>query len=169
MTNLGFSYREANRLDDALAVQEEALRLQKAKLGSDHTNTLSAMTNLGQTQLRLRKYVEAESLLREHLSVAKKTQPDSYETARARNLLGAALAGQHKYAEAEPLLRAGYDELKAREQTIPAGARTRLLTAALEWLVQFYEATSQPEEAAKWRAQRAAHGATPAPPEPGKK
>ncbi len=60
------------------------------------------------------------------------------------------LLGRKKYAEAEPLLVAGYEGMKRREATIPPQGKPRL-TEALERLVQLYEATGRPDEAARWR------------------
>ena len=60
------------------------------------------------------------------------------------------LLGQKQYAEAEPLLLNGYEGMKSREATVPARGKYYLLEA-LERLVQLYEATDKPEEAAKWR------------------
>jgi hypothetical protein len=65
-------------------------------------------------------------------------------------MLGNALLGQKKYAEAEPLLIAGYEGMKQREATIPPEGKPRV-TEALERVVQLYEATNKPDEAAKWR------------------
>ena len=65
-------------------------------------------------------------------------------------MLGVPLLGQKKFAEAEPLLLSGYDGMKKQENKIPPPAKIRL-NQAVERLVQFYEATSKPDEAAKWR------------------
>ena len=70
------------------------------------------------------------------------------------SLLGGALLGQKKLAEAEPLLLKGYEGMKAREQTIPPQANTRI-PEALDRLIDFSTATNKPDEAAKWRAERA--------------
>ena len=39
-------YRSAGRLDEAMPLMEETLRLRKAKLGDDHPDTLNSMNNL---------------------------------------------------------------------------------------------------------------------------
>jgi eukaryotic-like serine/threonine-protein kinase len=65
-------------------------------------------------------------------------------------MLGGALLGQKKNAAAEPLLVAGYEGMKRRETTIPPQARDRL-TEALVRLIQLYDATARPDEAARWR------------------
>ena len=75
-------------------------------------------------------------------------------------LLGDSLLGQKKYAEAESLLVQGYEGMKQREANIPAVYKVRL-TEALEGLVQLFEARSNPNEAARWRAELAARKAPP--------
>ena len=46
MNNLAFGYRVAGKVDLALPLYEEALKLQKTRLGPDHPSTLSTMNNL---------------------------------------------------------------------------------------------------------------------------
>ena len=76
------------------------------------------------------------------------------------------MLGQRKYAEAEPLLLAGYEGMKVREKTIPPVGATRI-PEALERLVQLYEATNKPDEAAKWQAERAKYPPAQPPLPPG--
>ena len=46
MNNLAVAYRDAGKLDLALPLFEETLKLRKAKLGPDHPDTLLSMNNL---------------------------------------------------------------------------------------------------------------------------
>jgi hypothetical protein len=105
---------------------------------------------LGWDLVEQRKYTEAETPLRECLAIDQKNPRDDWTHFDAQRLLGGSLLGQKKYAEAEPLLLAGYQGLKRHEAKIPPD-RKRSLPEALEWLVQLYEATGKPGEAAKWR------------------
>jgi hypothetical protein len=66
--------------------------------------------------------------------------------------------GKRKYDEAGPLLVAGYQGLNERESSIRD--RTKVLTECLQYLVQFYDVTSQPEKAAEWRTKLAMVQAT---------
>jgi hypothetical protein len=100
--------------------------------------------------LALKKWAEAEPLLRESLAIRKKQEPDDWRTFNTKSMLGGALLGQKKYAEAEPLLVAGYEGMKKREAKIPPPGEIRL-AEALERLAQLYEATGNKDEAAKWR------------------
>src|SRR5262249_16251338 len=131
----------------------EALALARRKLGLASPSTRTCLRMLADCYTRSRQPAEAEALLRECLAFLQKKQPDGWELPQTQSLLGAALAGGQKPAEAEPLLLAGYKGLKAREQALPALSRKRLLTGALERLVQFYEASGQPRKAAEWRQQ----------------
>jgi len=46
MNNLALAYRAAGKLDQALPLLEETLKLRKAKLGPEHPDTLGTMNNL---------------------------------------------------------------------------------------------------------------------------
>lgn len=61
---------------------------------------------------------------------------------------------QGKFADAEPLLLSGYEGMKQREAKIPEPAKARLVEA-LDRLVELYTAIQKPDEATKWRAERA--------------
>jgi hypothetical protein len=142
--------------DQGRPVEAEPLLRQRladqriSKSGPDSVQVAAALATLGQNLIQQRKYAEAESLLCECLAIWEKKLPDDGARFNAQSLLGASLAGQKKYAEAEPLLVQGYEGLKAREAKIPPAVKHRL-TEALEQLVQLYEATGKPDEAAKWR------------------
>jgi tetratricopeptide (TPR) repeat protein len=111
------------------------------------------LAGLGQYLLETQKYAAAEPLLRECLAVREKKLPDDWLRFDAASLLGDALLGQQKNAEAEPLLLQGYDGLKRRESQMPKGFRFLAirLNQAAERLFRLYEATGQPQKAARWR------------------
>src|SRR5262249_62026892 len=90
--------------------------------------------------------------LRECLQIRAPKLPDDWRRFFRQSLLGASLAGQQKYADAEPLLRAGYEGMKAHDQTIPAPERETRLAEALERPLHPYDACGKPEQAAAWRA-----------------
>jgi eukaryotic-like serine/threonine-protein kinase len=118
------------------------------------------------TLLEMRDFAEAEPLLRKCLTIRENKEPDDWRTFNTDSMLGAALLGQKKHADAEPLLLKGYEGMKAREKEIPKEAATRI-PEALDRLVGLYTATNKPDEAKKWRAERAKYpdakkGAAPA-------
>ena len=68
MTNLGWAYTQAGKLDLAIPIQEETLKLRKARIGPDHPDTLETMNNLagaytqaGKLDLAIPLFVEALS------------------------------------------------------------------------------------------------------------
>src|SRR5262249_831826 len=86
-------------------------------------------------------------------AIRQKTLPLHWLTFNTQSMLGGALLGQKKYAEAEPLLLAGYQGMKKQEAQIPPQGKVRL-TEAVQRLVQLYEATGNPDEAAEGRKGR---------------
>ena len=106
------------------------------------------------------RFAQAEPLARECLAIREKKIPDEWRTFNARSMLGGSLLGQKKYTEAEPVLVSGYEGMKQRQDKIPADGRVRL-KEALQRLVQLYEATVRPDQAAEWQ-QKLAEFDTPA-------
>ena len=99
-------------------------------------------------------FIRAEELFREALSARQREEPKSWATFNTQSMLGGALLGQKKYADAEPLLLKGYEGMKHREKTIPPPSATRL-PESLDRLIELSAATNKPDEATKWRAERA--------------
>ena len=77
--------------------------------------------------------------------------------------LAAAFWARRSTRDAEPLLIAGYQGMKQRETTIGSQGKPRL-TEALERLVQLYDATNKPDEAARRRKELEARKAAGKPP-----
>jgi tetratricopeptide (TPR) repeat protein len=144
------AYSQAGRAADAARLVRELVADARKASPQDSPQLAGLLAQVSLMLLQVKAYADAEPLLRECLAIREKTQPDVWNTFTARSMLGGALLGQAKYAEAEPLLAAGFNGMKQREATIPPQASDRL-TEALERLVQLYEATNKPEEAAKWR------------------
>jgi hypothetical protein len=88
------------------------------------------------------------------VALREKVQPDDWRMCDAQSMLGGALLGQKKYAEAEPLLLKGYQGMKQREKKIPEQGKIRL-PEAIDRLIELYTTTDRPDEAKKWRAERA--------------
>jgi hypothetical protein len=124
-------------------------------LPADSPQLAGLLAQGGLALLTLKKWTEAEPMLRECLTIREKSQPDVWATFNAKSMLGGALLGQKKYADAEPLLLAGYEGMKQREKSIPPQGRPRL-TEAVERLVQLYEALDKKDEVARWTKEREA-------------
>ena len=143
-------YLKAGENAKLSALLNDELRRVRAALPSGNFALAGELAQIGWFLLKAEKWTEAESPLRESLVIREKAQPDLWSTFNTRSLLGGALLGQKRYTEVEPLLVTGYEGMKSREATVPARGKYYLLEA-LERLVQLYEATDKPEEAAKWR------------------
>jgi serine/threonine protein kinase/predicted negative regulator of RcsB-dependent stress response len=123
---------------------------QRKKDGPKSADTAGFLAMLGIRLLKLQKYKEAESILRECLTIREQLLPDNWVLFNTRSMLGGALLGQKKYAEAEPLLLQGYEGMKQRRSQIHTPGLARL-PEAVERLVSLYEATNQAEKAKAWR------------------
>ena len=107
--------------------------------------------------LQVERWAEAETLLREILTIREAKLAGAWQPEVSRAQLGSALLGQRRFAEAEPLLVAGAEGLLQRVETMPASARFRVREAvarAVDLYVQWGEAEATPQRAelaAKWR------------------
>jgi serine/threonine protein kinase/tetratricopeptide (TPR) repeat protein len=126
-----------------------AVERQRGKAGA---GLGAALARLGRTLVAAGRPAEAEVPLREALAVQTQAEPELWTTFNTQSLLGGALLGQKKYADAEPLLLQGYEGMKQREAMIPVNSKVRR-TEALERLVQLYDATGRPDQAAAYRHQ----------------
>jgi serine/threonine protein kinase/tetratricopeptide (TPR) repeat protein len=150
---LADAYKDGGRPADSVPLFEELIRFRTTAHGPGDLSVARAKVGLGQAFLYLKKYAEAEPILREALASQEKEQAGDYgvyAVATAQSSLGDALAGQQKYAEAEPLLMAGYEGLKRGATYVPAASRNSP-GRVLERLVRFYDGWGKPDEAAKWR------------------
>jgi tetratricopeptide (TPR) repeat protein len=159
------TYERAGRVAEATALARDNLAAARKALPAGSPKLVAAVAAAGTALLRLGAWADAEAALREWLAAREATEPDDWGAFAARSMLGAALLGQRKYAEAEPLLLAGYGGMMQRERTIPPQGKGRLPEAA-EGLVELYTATSKPDEAKKWWAERAKYPFVAPPPRP---
>jgi tetratricopeptide (TPR) repeat protein len=146
--------RQAIDFYDKLAAKQPNDPNVKLELAKRYASLGGVLDQLGLELLEQKKWAEAEPLLRECVTIREEAQPDAWNTFNAQSMLGAALLGQKKYTEAEPLLLKGYQEMKAREKTIPPQGKIRL-PEALDRLIELYTPTNKPDEVKKWRAERA--------------
>ena len=154
LNNLGKTYCAANQGEKAAALFKEVVADRRKRAKPDDPSFAGLLAQVALHLSKCRQHAAAEEMLRESLAIREKWQPDAWTTFNTKSMLGGALLGQKKYAPAEPLLVKGYEGLKAREKTIPTTGDTRI-PEALDRLVELYTATGKPDEAAKWRAERA--------------
>ncbi|MBX9622484.1 MAG: tetratricopeptide repeat protein, partial [Gemmataceae bacterium] len=160
------AYARAGRPADAARVVGEVLAQERAghEPGSPGLGGLLAAYGKILTDL---DPAAAEPVLRECLELREKLNPTAWNTANAKSLLGGALVGLGRLAEAEPLLVAGYAGLLADRANIPPPAANNLPDAA-DRLVELYVALGKPDEAKRWRAERAKYPFVAPPPRPAK-
>jgi tetratricopeptide (TPR) repeat protein len=161
-------YGKAGKTAEAAKLVTELLADARKQLPQDSPQLAGVLAQFGLSLLQAHAFAEAEALLRECLAIRKKTQPDDWTTFNTMSLLGGALLGQKRYAEAGPLLLQGYEGMKQREKTIPPPGSIRI-PEALDRLIEFYMATKKPDEAKKWRAERAKYPQVKKPIAPEKK
>jgi eukaryotic-like serine/threonine-protein kinase len=147
---LSDAYAKAGENSKLADLLREQLAEARKTLPKDSPQLAAMLAQFGSILLEQKQWTEAEPLLRGCLAIRDKQKPVDWLTFNTKSMLGGALLGQKKYAEAEPLLLSGYEGMKKQEDKIPPTAKIRL-NQAVERLVQFYEATSKPDEAAKWR------------------
>jgi serine/threonine-protein kinase len=147
--------------EGAEAVTREAVATYRTAGETASADYASALSNLGLLLLRQGKHADAEPVLRECLTIREKKTAGSWIRFNTASQLGESLLGQGRYAESEPLLRAGYEGMKAQEPEIQQVDGIRLAEAA-DRLARLCEVTGRPDEATRWRAERAKYA--PAPP-----
>jgi eukaryotic-like serine/threonine-protein kinase len=154
MYDLGIAYMKAGRPDRARPLLGDYLARQRKRFVAGDPRLAEISFKVGRAWLEHKAYAESEPLLRDALAIFEKGRPGDVRIDVARSRLGGDLLGQGRYAEAEPLLKAGYEGMRQRIAKIPRLEKTALPEAA-DWLSRLYEATGKPDEAAKWRVERA--------------
>jgi serine/threonine protein kinase/tetratricopeptide (TPR) repeat protein len=161
-------YQAQGRYEEAAPLIKDAETRYRERWGEDNPRLAFVLGMRGYNLLAQQKYAEAEAPLRECVAIWKKRllhggdlllslsrRGVTREYGYAKSLLGASLMGRKNYAEAERLLVQGYEALKSKpevaEDVTPLARRYQV--EALERLVQLYEETAKPDDAAKWRTQ----------------
>ncbi|MBU0637758.1 MAG: serine/threonine-protein kinase [Planctomycetes bacterium] len=146
--NLAWTLYEQGRLAESEQQCRQALAVNRAVLGEDHWETGKTLYLLGVILNDTGRAAEAEPVLRESLRIheAKRCAGD-WRTARTRSVLGAALVTLKRYAEGEPLLCESYELLANAPDVANVDKR-----AALQRVIDLYEAWGQPDRAAAYRA-----------------
>jgi serine/threonine protein kinase len=150
LKNLFGCHERLKQFDQAEVWRRKWLAVVKSRSGADSAPYAAELTALGLNLLQQQKWIEAESVLRESLTIRQQREPDAWTTFDTKSTLAGALLGQKKYPDAEPLLLAGYEGLRKREGRIPVADRGRLAEAR-ERLVQLYDAWGKKAQADQWR------------------
>jgi tetratricopeptide (TPR) repeat protein len=146
-----------SRFVEAETFERQALDIRKQALHDGPTPPLGALidlaavyTQLAHTLLVQEQFSEAARFAREGLALTEAPLSNNWHTFSTRSVLGACLLAQQDFAAAEPLLRSGYEGLQRQEAVLPAAARPQL-GETIERLVQLFEATGRPAQAAEWK------------------
>lgn len=150
LNSLTGTLEQLGRLKEAEDVGSEGLAMGKRRLGAEHPAVFWSVYNLSSVLCKEGKAAEAAKLSRELLAALEEKRPDARETFITRTVLAECLLKQTNYAESERLLLAGYEGLKRVEHAI-ASYEKFVLRRPLQNLVELYEATNRPEQAAEWK------------------
>jgi serine/threonine protein kinase len=148
LNNLALALDQARRHGEAEPLLEEWITRQRTRLPADNELLADRLYLLGKARVLLQRFAEAEAPLRDSLAIYLKKRPKSLARYQTAGVLGAALAGQKKHAEAEPLLVDAAKFLLANAPSDRAALR-----AALQRVIDLYDAWDRPEDAALWRKQ----------------
>jgi tetratricopeptide (TPR) repeat protein len=141
---------EQGKLPEAETCFRQSLAIRRKRHSPDVD---VAMSSLATTLCRQQKFSEGESLFRECLAMRETNSPNAWYTHYTRLRLGAALMGKRQYDEAEPLIISGYEGMREREAGVRD--RTKVLTESIQDMIQLFEVTSRPDQAAEWKTKLA--------------
>jgi tetratricopeptide (TPR) repeat protein len=152
------AYEAAGKVDRAEAWQRKWLAVVKERSGFESVGYADELMALTQFLIRCGKWADAEAAGRECLAVRERIRPNAWNTFYTKSLIGEARAQQKDFREAKALLLAGYQGMKDREASIPLDS-ARHIPETIDRLIALYTATNLPDDAAKWRAERAKYPA----------
>jgi tetratricopeptide (TPR) repeat protein len=138
---------EEGRLDEAETLAQETLAA-RLRTTIDQEGTARTLLILGRVKVEAGKLDEARPLLREALALFREHCPKKPElAAQAANWLGAIEVARKAYSDAERLLLSNPEVLLLPQSQLTA----KELRAAIEHIIQFYQAAGKPEQAAAWQ------------------
>jgi tetratricopeptide (TPR) repeat protein len=144
------AYLHAGKAAEARALATDLLQAARFKFADDSLDHFAALADAGWLLIEWKYFADAEPLLHESLSRGDQFYADFWRTHHARLLLGVSLLGQQKFADAEPLLVAGYDGTRERQVQL-APEPSIAINQAVQWVIEIYEASGQPDKVAEWR------------------
>ena len=150
MNNLGMISLSRADYPQAEAMFARVAEIQERVLGSAHPHRIMSMINQERAIKSQGRYAEAEAVIRRALALALKSgsfPAGHWLIGEMRGRVGSNLLGQERYADAEPELLAAHELVEAALG--PSHART---ASRIHSLVDLYERTERPEQAAAWRA-----------------
>jgi serine/threonine protein kinase/tetratricopeptide (TPR) repeat protein len=114
MNNLAIVYREFGRLSDAVTLQAETLRLQRATLGPNDRRTLWSFDSLGRAHLAAGDVSNAVQVLKSGLKLWRASfGSDDWDSLAAMQLLAGAYNEDGRPADAEALYREALERARS--------------------------------------------------------
>ena len=148
LNNMGALLFLMGDYDRAEPFFRESLSIRAERFGDENVDLANSKNNLADLLNRIGKYEEAERLAIEAAdSYGRVFSPSHWRAAVARNILGASLAGLGRYAEAETLI------LESNAIIGEARAGSIYHRLALQRTIDFYAASSKPEQEQYYREQ----------------
>jgi tetratricopeptide (TPR) repeat protein len=149
MATLGLLYKRQGRYDEAEPLLVEALEVGRRVLGEEHPDTLPTMHDLAYVYSQQGRHREAEPLYRGALEGRRRILGEAHDdTLASLGGLVLCLIELGVFEQAEPLAIEYYELGEGGDEPRPDETQ-----AAIELLVELYEAWGKPEQAAQWRAQ----------------
>ena len=133
----------------ALAEVED-VQILRSTLPVDKVALRGALGEYTWTLLASGQATNAEASARESLPMFE-DKTDEVGKFWVQSMLGESLTKQKRYAEAGPLLLSAYEGANANKAKIPDGWGGLFFGDTIQRLTDYYDATGQAEEAAKWR------------------
>ena len=136
--------------DDLESIYRRVIAIHTQRFGAAHPPVFHALIRLARFLVKNEEYRKAETELRAATAIAPKHDSQRF---LIMTLLGVTLSRQGRSAEAEPLLLRGVEGMGSHERVF--GEKT-----AIDCVVEHYESSGRPAEAAKWAARRRASTGT---------
>ena len=148
MNNLAYLMYVSDRYEEAEAIFRKSLAIQRESLPAEHLELLNTLGKLSNVIMARGQFDVAEPLLREGLRIAKKHLNEGDRgMGLTKSKLGRCLLALQKAEEAEPLLVQAFDVFR-EEGRLSRGEGAACLGA----LIQLYETTDRPDQAARYQA-----------------
>jgi len=144
-TMLAQNLARQGRHEEAAGEHAEVLDVLRRALPADDRRLVAPLFFTALERNVLRRFAEAEPLLREALAILTATGGSDTLVAMSQSELGECLLGRGNHGEAEQLLLAAHAVLEAKHG--PKGERTLEARARL---ARLYAATERPELASRW-------------------
>ncbi len=148
--NMAVVARNAGNLEEALRLAKETMESHRRVLGDKHLHTIGAIHNYADLLRELEQFDESEQWFKQGLELATAhLMTRDFRTGFYHTGYGEVLRVQKRWDLAERELKLGFEILQ--EQLGPQHAKTK---RALRRVIQLYEDSDRPDDAAEYREKR---------------